>query len=116
LATAATEKANKLIEENKAADVRVQIANEELAKLRVNFDHYKSECQALKAERGKLVQKNKELAQQKIALSQLQEQLSEELANQKAKHDELSGEFEKTKGTLDIGLKCSMTLIGNLSC
>ncbi len=42
----------------KAANARVQIANEELAKLRVNFDHSKSECQALKAERDKLVQDN----------------------------------------------------------
>ena len=88
MATAATEKENKLFDETEAANARVQIANEELAKLRVNFDHSKSECQALKAERDK----------------------------QKEKHVELSGEFEKTKGTLDIGLKCLMTLIGNLSC
>ena len=36
----------------------MQIANEELAKLGVNFDHSQRECQALKAERDRLVQDN----------------------------------------------------------
>jgi hypothetical protein len=79
LATAATEKANKLIEENKAADVGVQITNEELAKLRVNFDHYKSECQALKAERGKLVQENSRLANSEDSLEQKVRSLSKDV-------------------------------------
>ncbi len=79
MATAATEKANKLIEENKAADVGVQITNEELAKLRVNFDHYKSECQALKAERGKLVQENSRLANSEDSLEQKVRSLSKDV-------------------------------------
>jgi len=79
LATAATEKANKLIEENKAADVGVQITNEELAKLRVNFDHSKSECQALKAERDKLVQDNSRIANSEDSLEQKVRSLSKDV-------------------------------------
>ena len=79
LATASTEKENKLFDENKAANVRVQIANEELAKLRVNFDHSKSECQALKAERDKLVQDNSRIANSEDSLEQKVRSLSKDI-------------------------------------
>ncbi len=69
-ATASTEKENKLFHENKAANARAQTANEELAKLRVNFDHSKSECQALKAERDRLVQDNCRIANSEVSLDE----------------------------------------------
>ena len=79
LATAASEKENKLFDENKAANVRVQIANEELAKLSVNFDHSKSECQSLKAERDKLVEENSRIANSEATLEQKVRSLSKEI-------------------------------------
>ena len=79
LASASTEKENKLFDENKAANVRVQIANEELAKLRVNFEHSKSEYQALQAERDKLVQENSRIANSEDSLEQKVRSLSKDI-------------------------------------
>ncbi len=79
LATASTEKENKLLDDNKAANARAQSANEELAKLRVAFDHSENECQAIKAERDKLVQDNSRIANSEDSLEQKVRSLSKDI-------------------------------------
>jgi len=77
--TDAVEVQKALVMELQGTIARVQITNEELAKLRVNFDHSKSECQALKAERDRLVQDNSRIANSEDSLEQKVRSLSKDI-------------------------------------
>ena len=61
-------KEKELIEENKAANLRMQSKHEDFTKLRVNFEHFRGESQSVKAERDKLLQDIEKMSQSEATL------------------------------------------------